>query len=127
MMAYNGGMSDSAEPSRGSITDSPWYWVYLFATGALVALMLAGPKFAARQANIEQNQQSRIRAAQLVAGDEVDAAEDADTPTSTQITLWPLYIVLGIGLGFAWLNLIRNRLAAKRQATAATSSSEALP
>ena len=97
----------SALPKK-TITDSPWYWVYLFCTAGAVALLLAGPKFAARQAQIERNSEARLQVAQQVASQQINVAEqEGEQPTSTRITLWPLYVALGFVLSVAWFNLWR--------------------
>lgn len=99
-------MNAPSPPARKSITDSPWYWVYLFCTAGAVALLLAGPKFAARQSQIERNYEARQHAAQHVAKPEADFSEEvADRSASTRITLWPLYAVLGSVLSVAWFKL----------------------
>jgi hypothetical protein len=45
--------SETAEP-RTRITDSPWFWVYLFSTGAFAALMLMQTKYHNRQGHLER-------------------------------------------------------------------------
>ncbi|HUG70334.1 MAG TPA: hypothetical protein VMM76_21475 [Pirellulaceae bacterium] len=93
---------------RKSITDSPWYWVYLFCTAGAVALLLAGPKFAARQSQIERNSEDRLQVARHVAEQRIDTREQtAEQATATRITLWPLYVLLGGALSVAWFNLWR--------------------
>ena len=95
--------------ARTGITDSPWYWVYLFCTAGAVALMLAGPKFAARQSQIERKYEARQQAAQIVANQRFDVSEIESQPlTETRIKLWPLYAVLGGVLSIAWFKLWRN-------------------
>ena len=89
------------------ITDSPWYWLYLFCTAGLVALVIMGPKFAARQAQIERKSEARQRAALQVSG-ETPMATDSEAE-ATAINLQPLYLILAIGLGFAWLRLWQHR------------------
>ena len=89
---------------RRPLTESPWYWVYLFCTAGLVALILAGPKFAARQSQIERKAQGRQRAAQNIAG-KVPVTPLSDEE-HTQIGLRPLYYVLGGVLLVAWIQLI---------------------
>lgn len=90
----------SSPPRRKSITESPWYWVCLFCTAGLVALVLVGPKFEARQAQIERQYQGRERAAQQRAG------QSPSTPMSmagdTYISLWPLQVALAVLLAASW-------------------------
>jgi len=104
----------SSSPTR-SITESPWYWAYLFCTGGLIALVIVGPKYARRQTQIEQNGQKRQWAARVAAGQ----AETDSPPTRGEpsITLWPLFVVLGAVLAVAWIKLIRDHL--KRRAESA--------
>lgn len=42
----------TAEP-RPRLTDSPWFWAYLFSAAAFVALLLMGGKYEHRQTHIE--------------------------------------------------------------------------
>ncbi|GIW93733.1 MAG: hypothetical protein KatS3mg110_1774 [Pirellulaceae bacterium] len=85
------------------LSDSPWFWVYLFATGALVVLLLAGPRVISRQVQLERNLQARQRAAQVVAG------QQPRTPLSEeghpQISLTPLYVVLAGLVAVGWIGL----------------------
>ncbi len=63
------GVPDSAEPSSppsGRATDSPWFWLGIFLTGALVALVLTEPKFRWRQPQLERQFQARERSGQAV-------------------------------------------------------------
>ncbi len=100
--------------NRTSITDSPWYWVYLFCTAGAVALVLAGPKFAARQSQIERNSEARQVAARHAANGSAEfpapelSAPELSEPTSTRVTLWPLFVTLGIALSAAWFQLWRH-------------------
>ena len=101
-------MNASSSTPRESITDSPWYWVYLFGTAGAVALLLAGPKFVARQSQIERKYEARQHVAQQVAKQELRIAEqEIEQLGATRVTLWPLYAVLGTVLAAAWFNLWR--------------------
>jgi hypothetical protein len=111
-----------ASPKK-TITDSPWYWVYLFCTAGAIALLLAGPKFAARQAQIERNSEARLQVAQQVASQQLNVSQhEAEQRTATRITLWPLYAAMGFVLSVAWFNLWRRH---KRGQAAVESSSPA--
>ena len=83
------------------MTDSPWFWAYLFGTAALVALALAGPKFGPRQAQIEREYQGRTRAAQNLSGIEPDL--EMSTAERTLITLRPLFLGLAGLTSVAWI------------------------
>jgi hypothetical protein len=114
-------VSTSDQTRRRPITESPWYWVYLFCTAGLVALVLAGPKFAARQSQIERKYESRQRAAQHAAGREIPGSTAQEQRTGTRIGLAPLYIMLGTILSIAWCVLWwRHYLRAPRSAEPAS-------
>jgi hypothetical protein len=102
-------MSSTGRP----ITDSPWFWAYLFATAALIALALIGPKFAARQAQIEREFQGRQRASQQAQGEEPSG--ELSTRERTLITLQPLFWGLAIVTIGAWVVFWRNHVAQHKQ------------
>jgi hypothetical protein len=83
------------------ITDSPWFWAYLFGTAALVALALASPKFGQRQVQIEREYQGRTRAAQNLNG--VEPNVEMSIEGRTIIGLRPLYFSLAAVAGVAWI------------------------
>jgi hypothetical protein len=101
-------------PARPAITDSPWFWAYLFGVAALMALALAGPKFGPRQAQIEREYQGRTRAAQNLNGVEPDL--EMSTAERTLVTLSPLFMILAavtmVCWGFFWWQW-RTRTAAR--------------
>ena len=88
---------------KKSITESPWYWVYLFSTAVLIAIVLLGPKIIERQTIDERNYQARQRTYQQASG------EQPDIPLSTNdnqlITLQPLIITFAIVLAVSWITL----------------------
>jgi hypothetical protein len=83
------------------LTDSPWLWVYLFGTAALIALALAVPKFGPRQAQIEREYQGRTRAAQNLNGVEPDVA--MSSAERTLVTLRPLFLTLAGITSLGWI------------------------
>lgn len=86
---------------RQANVDSPWFWGYWFGIFALVALLLAWPKFQERQAQIEREGQGRTRAAQNLQGDEPDV--ELSAPGQTKVTLWPLIAGLGAITIVSWV------------------------
>ncbi len=93
-----------------SLTDSPWFWAYVFGAAALVALFAANFKFGPRQAQIEREYQARTRAAQQLNG--VEPSLELSTPQNTRITLGPLWIVLAIITVIGWFLFWQSRRAA---------------
>jgi hypothetical protein len=90
------------------MTDSPWFWAYLFTTAALIALALIGPKFTARQAQIEREYQGRQRAAQNIQGQEPTG--DLSMAEKTLISLRPLFFGLAAITTIAWIVFYRTRM-----------------
>ena len=106
---------------KSAATESPWFWGYLFGMFALVALSFAGPKFRARQAQLEQQFQGRQRVVLTQNGSEAEVK--LSTPENTIITLWPLYAGLSTATVIAWVVYWWTR----RQGAVATSSSPSNP
>lgn len=92
---------ETNDPStRRPLSDSPWFWAYLFGTCALIALALAAPKFSRRQVQIERESQGRERAAQRLNGQ--TPTVPMSTVGDTQVTLRPLFIGVGGLTVLAW-------------------------
>lgn len=84
-----------------SVTESPWYWVYVFSTAGLVGLMLLGPKMLQRQTQEERSFQGRRRAEEQKHG-QTPATAMSDVQ-NTLLTLRPLFLILGGTLIVAWV------------------------
>ncbi len=85
---------------RAPISDSPWFWLVLFVTGALAALVVIGPKHAYRQARLERMNDTREEILRRASG-ELPEAEDAanrelDTRAASRFTLGPLAVLLAL-------------------------------
>jgi hypothetical protein len=94
--------------SRPSLADSPWFWVYLFTTFALVVLLVMRPQVQERQAQIERKEQGRQRALERAAGQ--SPRTPLSTPESTRITLTPLLAILGLVWIAAAIMVVRHYL-----------------
>ena len=94
---------EQAAPAKPPLTDSPWFWLYTFATFALVLLVLIGPKFDARRTQQERSFQGRARAMQERVGEEPSVP--LSTPGNTWLSLRPLYVVLGVMIVVGWSRL----------------------
>ena len=88
---------------RPRITDSPWYWLYLFCTFGLIALVIAGPKIAQLQLHAEQNFQGRQRANQQATGQQITIP--LTTLEERKVKLTPLFLILAGLLCFGWVSL----------------------
>ena len=102
------------------LTDSPWFWMLLFAVFATIALAAVSGKYGRRQSIEERKYQARERLVR-------DAADDPDRrPLSreddTLIPLWPLAVIaalVAIVSGVMLYRRFRTCRAAAAEATAA--------
>jgi hypothetical protein len=96
----NSKLSDDV-PTAEKFTDSPWFWGYIFATAALIALALAAPKYSARQSQLERQFLARQEGGQTIKG----ADGQTISPPSEKnliLSLVPLFLICGILLVVAW-------------------------
>ena len=106
--------------TRQKLTDSPYYWTYLFCTMGLAILIFMGPKIRARQAQIEQNYQGRQRAVERLQGSE--PTTPVSTPENNQLQLGPLIVCLVVILCIAWARLWWTHFRVARQPTSTEAS-----
>ena len=100
-------------PARSSLTDSGWYWLYLYCTFGLIALVVAGPKIAQLQLDSEQNYQARQRAGQQAAGQAI--TEPLATLENRRINLQPLFLILASLLSIGWVSLWYRHFGSRRK------------
>jgi hypothetical protein len=88
---------------RAPITDSPWFWLLVFSSMALVALLAIGGKYGQRQARMERQYQARERVATGARGEQAAAVTEEGTerrpyatPDATLIPIWPLKVVFAV-------------------------------
>jgi hypothetical protein len=65
-------------PLRPPLTDSPWFWVCLFASVAAAALVAIGPKYRQREARLESTLHMREHLARSRDADKTTQNETAD-------------------------------------------------
>ncbi|MCX7413454.1 MAG: hypothetical protein NTW36_08470 [Planctomycetia bacterium] len=110
------------EPYR--LTDSPWFWAFLFALVSLAGIGLIAPKFDVRQRQIEGRflgrQQAAEERARRVAGlppiDLAEQAQDREAVAPGRIVpLWTLATLAALAAGGSgWM--LRRELLAKNPA-----------
>jgi hypothetical protein len=87
------------------LTDSPWFWVLVFAGMALAALLAIGPKYGGRQARLERQYQARERIDTRTNTQELP--QDYASADNTLIPLWPLAVILSAVVALAAVMLYR--------------------
>ena len=95
--------------ARPKMTDSPWFWAYLFTTFGLIALAVINPKFTARQTQIERQYLGRQHSSPNVS--EEHSSGDLLNDGATIITLQPLFFALAAISTTAWIIFWRRRVA----------------
>ena len=86
-------------PAKAPITDSPWFWLFLFGVFGLAALAAIGPKYVRRQALIERQFYAREeivrRQSQSAEDRAASTAQPAEAPPGELlIPLRPLALLL---------------------------------
>ena len=85
--------TSSSDTSRGAVSDSPLFWIFLFSAMGMMALWASVPKYTWRQTQIEQQYHGATEMQRREAG--LPATEIEVTPDERPmlITLRPLFIV----------------------------------
>jgi hypothetical protein len=113
----------TSAPSKPRLTESPWFWVYLFGTAALIGMFLIGPKadqvqaqrdgnFTRRQASLERQASLQRNAETQLAAASVEEAPlpDLELPeeeADRYVDFTPFYLVFGVVTVVAWVMLWR--------------------
>ncbi len=92
---------------QSALSDSPWFWAYLFCTAALIGLALAAPKYGRRQTQLERQFLARQEGGQAVMGRDGPVAPSNER--NVIIPLRPLFMVCGAILVVAWVRLWTQR------------------
>ena len=101
----------SSDAHAAPATDSPWFWLSMFLCFALVVLTTVGPKYLARQPQIERQYQARERSGQAVTS--AEGPQPLSQPDRLIIPLRPLQWLLAALLVLAtvgfWYDRWRRR------------------
>ena len=116
--------TDLPERLSGKATDSPWFWIYLFSTFALIGLLIMQAKFVSRQTAIERKGLGRgtmlEQNADPGSGTEIHAASDKQTLRT--VSLRPLILVLALALCVGWIVFWSQQLRRRSNAHPRTSA-----
>ena len=89
-------------PKPPPITDAPWFWLLVFSSTALVALLAIGPKYGRRQQGVERKFEARRETARRVHEREAGGSTEL-RPTTIEpgerhllIPLWGLVGSVGV-------------------------------
>lgn len=88
---------------RPPITDSPWFWLYVFATAGVLSLLLIGPKFGARQSQLDRQFEGRRHITQLPA--DTPGKRPYSSAVARELSLRPLYAMLTVAVLGGWVLL----------------------
>jgi len=91
---------------RPKLSDSPWFWIYLFGAAALIAMFLIGSKAdtvqAQRDGNFTRRQVSLERQAGKTGGDR-QPASNAEPGEERYVDFKIFYGIIGAVTVFAWV------------------------
>lgn len=113
-------------PTRPKLTESIWFWGYLFSTAALIILFVMQSKISSRQNNEQRNFQARQQTYENVI--RPDNPTNVTQKTAHTVTTTPLFFILGIAFSVSWIMLCRQRFfKLNKTVIKPTSSSTRLP
>ncbi|MEX0713722.1 MAG: hypothetical protein WD278_15390 [Pirellulales bacterium] len=108
-------------PNPKSISDSPWFWLFVFGGMGLVALVTVSPKYARRQERLERMHQTRQRVAASAGQRQVEVSGQkrqvetrglpAEAAEGHGDALRPLMLFLAASLAVAAVVVLRRRMA----------------
>ncbi len=113
-------MSDDQSISRKPITDSPWFWIYLFCTVGLVLLVVSERKLVDMMVSDANKAEGRQRAWQQRSEEKQAAMMEfafvqESKERTARNTLRVLYVNLAVILAVAWVILWYRRFRRRQQ------------
>ncbi|MFM9118691.1 MAG: hypothetical protein ACKOU6_21270 [Planctomycetota bacterium] len=98
---------------RPPLTDSPWFWLYLFGTAGVLAIAAQSTRYGDRQAQHDRQFQGRQHIYQHAADEESVAA--FSTSADKVADLRPLYALLLVVIGAGWTGFLWQRSRERKQ------------
>ena len=98
------------QPERKKLTESIWFWIYLFSTAGLISLVILQGKFDTRQDLEEINFRARM---QTYEGSTATSLAAKTSSNEQIVTLTPLYILFGLIFAVSWIVLWKQRILSK--------------
>lgn len=104
------------QQQRKKLSESVWFWIYLFSTAGLISLVILQGKFDTRQDLEEINFRARM---QTYEDDTDNSATDMPARTTDEftneqiVTLTPLYILFGLIFIVSWVVLWKQHILRK--------------
>ena len=111
----------TVQQEEKKLTESIWFWIYLFSTAGLISLVVIQGKFDTRQDLEEVNFRARM---QTYTGEPEIVNKQTITDTNSDdlqntgdqqiVTLTPLYILFGLIFAVSWVILWKQRILCRR-------------
>ncbi len=111
----------TVQQEEKKLTESIWFWIYLFSTAGLISLVVIQGKFDTRQDLEEVNFRARM---QTYTGEPEIVNKQTITDTNSEdlqntgdqqiVTLTPLYILFGLIFAVSWFILWKQRILGRR-------------
>lgn len=113
-------MADSQKPPAPPITDSPWFWTFLFSAAGLVCVLVIMPQYAKRQRRLEMQYMAREEILRRQAEGEPAAREAGQEGAAAPpalgdliIPIWPLASLCVAAMGYSGYQLWKSRHVAR--------------
>lgn len=103
---------------RKKLTESAWFWVYLFSTAGLIGLVILQGKFDTRQDLEEINFRARMQTYEEAGA--THTTDQDNTQSEQLVTLTPLYILFGAIFAFSWAMIWKQRILVKSNESIST-------
>ncbi len=104
----------NVQSERKKLTESIWFWIYLFSTAGLIGLVILQGKFDTRQDLEEINFRARM---QTYGEGTATSFTTKTSPNEQIVTLTPLYILFGLAFTVSWIALWKQRILRKPSQT----------